>query len=254
HHVNVFLCPPGSHDSVEVGSFGSQCLVASAAGTGATIFPPGMAKRIPAGWRLRFVVHYVAIGSEQTDRSSLGLKFIDPELVEREVATRVLIDPELRIAPGAANHRIEHAAVLERDTLLLAMFPHMHLRGKSFLYQAAYADGRRETLLSVPRWDFEWQHRYELAKPKLLPAGTVLHCIAIYDNSAANPANPDPRAMVRAGPQNDDEMFNAYYDIAPAETAAFGTGLRTRWVVRGLTTLMAAIVIGWFATRERGPG
>lgn len=217
HHCNVFLRPPGSSEVVEQGSLGSYCLTAMATGTLAMRLPAGMAKRIPAGWHLVFVVHYTAIGSEQVDRTSLGLKFIDAKDVVREAATRLLIDEQLSIPPGAADHRVEHATVIERDLLLLAMFPHMHLRGKSFRYEATYPDGSQETLLNVPRWDFAWQHRYELAEPKRLPKGTKLRCIAHYDNSAANPANPNPNVTVRTGPLSEDEMFNGYYDIAPAE-------------------------------------
>jgi peroxiredoxin len=217
HHCNVFLRPPGSADVVEQGSLGSYCLTAMAAGTPAMRLPQGMAKRIPAGWHLVFVVHYTAVGTEQIDRTSLGLKFADPKDVTREAATRLMVDEQLCIPPGAADHRVEHSAVIERDLLLLAMFPHMHLRGKSFRYEAAYPDGSQETLLNVPQWDFAWQHRYELAEPKRLPAGTVLRCIAHYDNSAANPANPNPGETVRTGPRSEDEMFNGYYDVAPAE-------------------------------------
>jgi hypothetical protein len=93
----------------------------------------------------------------------------------------------------------------------------MHLRGKSFRYEAHYPDGSSEILLNVPRYDFGWQNRYELAQPKLMPEGTVLHCIARYDNSAGNPANPNPKALVHAGPQSWDEMFNGYVEIALAD-------------------------------------
>src|SRR5262249_47449369 len=104
----------------------------------------------------------------------------------------------------------------EKDVLLLALFPHMHLRGVSFQYEAKYPDGRTEILLSVPRWDMDWQHRYVLAEPKPLPAGTVLTATGHYDNSSANPNNPDPAAEVKAGPQTSDEMFNGYYDFCLA--------------------------------------
>lgn len=219
HHCNVFLRPPGSADVVEQGTLGSYCLIAMAAGTPAMQLPQGMAKRIPAGWHLVFVVHYTAVGSEQVDRTSLGLKFVEEKDVTREAATRLMIDEQLCIPPGVADHRVEHSAVMERDLLLLAMFPHMHLRGKSFRYEATYPDGSQETLLNVPRWDFAWQHRYELAEPKRLPKGTVLRCVAYYDNSATNPANPNPSETVRTGPKSQDEMFNGYYDVAPAEPA-----------------------------------
>src|SRR5207248_3158939 len=102
---------------------------------------------------------------------------------------------------------------------LLALFPHMHLRGASFEYEATYPDGRRELLLSVPKWDMDWQHRYVLAEPLRLPSGTKLTATAHYDNSAANPNNPDPDAEVRTGPRTDDEMFNGYYDFCLAEAA-----------------------------------
>src|SRR5262249_38503873 len=100
---------------------------------------------------------------------------------------------------------------------LLAVFPHMHLRGKSFRYQVAYPDGTSEILLDVPHYDFNWQHRYELAVPKRLPAGSLLTCNAHYDNSKGNPANPDPSATVVAGTQSWQEMFNGYFDVVLAD-------------------------------------
>jgi peroxiredoxin len=241
HHCNVFLRPAGSDEVVEQGSLGSYCLTAMAAGTPAMQLPLGMAKRIPAGWHLVFVVHYVAIGTEQVDQLSLGLKFAQPNDVQREVATRLMLDEELEIPPGAADHRVEHMAPIERDLLLVAMFPHLHLRGKSFRYEATYPDGTTEVLLNVPRWDFAWQHRYELAEPKSLPRGTTLRCVAHYDNSAANRANPAPNATVRTGPQSDDEMFNGYYDVATAEADYPARKKRSYWFVT--TALVFALVL-----------
>ncbi len=77
--------------------------------------------------------------------------------------------------------------------------------------------GASEILLDVPRYDFNWQNRYELAEPKHLPAGSRLRCTAVYDNSADNPANPDPTAEVRTGPQSWEEMFNGYFDVVLAD-------------------------------------
>ncbi|SIO67412.1 Peroxiredoxin [Singulisphaera sp. GP187] len=218
HHCNVFLKAPGSHDFADsLGELGSYCLTTTTPGAPPSVFPAGMAKRIPAGWRIVFVVHYSPIGTVQVDRTSLGLRFADPATVKQEVATNLMFDLELRIPPHAANHRVEHTRRFERDVVLLAMFPHMHFRGKSFRYQAIFPDGRVETLLDVPRYDFQWQNSYELAEPKRLPAGTTLRCIAHYDNSKDNPANPDPNATVLAGPQSWEEMFNGFYDIALAD-------------------------------------
>jgi peroxiredoxin len=218
HHCNVFLKAPGSRSDVDSqGELESYSLAATTPGAPPMLLPEGMAKRIPAGWRLVFVVHYSPIGTTQVDRTSLGLLFADRAAVRKEVATNLMFDPALRIPPHAASHRVERTRRFESDVLLLSMFPHMHLRGKSFRYRAIYPDGRVETLLDVPRYDFNWQNRYELAEPKRLPAGTTLQCIAHYDNSADNPANPDPGATVRAGQQSWEEMFNGYYDIVLAD-------------------------------------
>jgi hypothetical protein len=92
----------------------------------------------------------------------------------------------------------------------------MHWRGKSFRFLAEFPDGSSEILLDVPAYDFNWQHRYVLAEPKQIPAGTVIRGIAVYDNSADNPANPDPTVEVRYGYQSQDEMFVGYMEMALA--------------------------------------
>jgi hypothetical protein len=249
HHCTVFLKPPGSSDlEYTPGAVGSFCLAATAPGTDPMVLPPGMAKRIPAGWRLEFVIHYVSTGTAQTDQTQLGLTFAPARSVRHEVVTRLLYDPDLCIPPHAADHRVEQSWQTPADMLLLAMFPHMHLRGKSFRYEASYPDGTRETLLFVPRYDFNWQHRYVLAKPKRIPAGTMLRCIAHYDNSAANPANPDPSATVHTGKQSTDEMFNGYFDLAlvdqgPGRSASTSLMALARSLPSRVSWLCASLVI-----------
>jgi hypothetical protein len=93
---------------------------------------------------------------------------------------------------------------------LLDLMPHMHLRGKSFEYKATYPDGTSEVLLSVPAFDFGWQSSYLLATPKAMPKGTRIDCQAHYDNSADNPANPDPKRAVTWGDQTWEEMMIGY--------------------------------------------
>jgi peroxiredoxin len=220
HHCNVFLQPPGlddPEDLKEQGKLGSFCLTMTAPGTPPMILPDGMAKRIPAGWRIVFVLHYQAIGSVQTDQTRLGLTFADPRTVKQEVATKLMYDLDLRIPPGASDHHVSQTWAVRRDVLLLSLFPHMHLRGKSFRYDLIHPDGTEEILLDVPRYDFNWQHRYVLASPRRIVAGSQMRCTAVYDNSADNPANPDPTAEVRAGTQSWDEMFNGYWDVALAD-------------------------------------
>ena len=100
---------------------------------------------------------------------------------------------------------------LQRDTVVTTLTPHMHVRGKDMTYIAHYPDGTSETLLSVPKYDFNWQITYELAQPKLLPKGTRIEVIAHYDNSTANKYNPDPTKDVRWGDQTWEEMMIGFW-------------------------------------------
>ena len=102
----------------------------------------------------------------------------------------------------------------KRDSLIYDLIPHMHLRGSWFKYEALYPDGRREVLLSVPRYDFNWQTEYRLDEPKRVPAGTWLLCTGGFDNSATNPNNPDPNKRVRHGLQSFEEMFMGFMNVA----------------------------------------
>ena len=119
----------------------------------------------------------------------------------------------LLIPPLAPDFRLEAWHTFRRDTMLLSLFPHMHLRGKSFRYEAQYPDGTKEILLDVPHYDFAWQQTYRLAEPKLLPKGTRLRCVAHYDNSPGNIANPNPKALVHWGEQTWDEMLMGFMDL-----------------------------------------
>jgi peroxiredoxin len=260
HHVNVFLKPPGVHDPKLERPEGYPCLAAAAPGTPPLQLPDGMAKRVPAGWHLVFVMHYTPNGSEQTDQTSLGLVFEQSRQVKKEVITNLVIDTGLCIPPHAKDHRVELTYPVREDLLLLALFPHMHLRGKSFRYEAEYPNGSSEILLDVPRFDFNWENRYVLAEPKLLPRGTVVHCVAVYDNSADNPLNPDPDATVRHGPQVWDEMFNGYLEVALAgqdrtRQATFGETLLTAVGLVGHPVLVLVGMVGFvlFRLRRRLP-
>jgi len=216
HHATMFLRPAGHSQAATQGELQSFSLLTYAPGTAPLELPQGMAKKLPRGWELLFVVHYVTSGKPETDQTSLAVRFADPKSVRKEVATNLLISEDMVLPPGV-RHVETRSRVFDRDVCLLALFPHMHLRGTSFTFEATYPDGRSETLLHVPRWDMDWQHRYVFAEPKRLPAGTRLTAIGRYDNSADNPNNPDPEATVRVGQQTSDEMLNGYYDFCLAE-------------------------------------
>jgi peroxiredoxin len=211
HHVLVFVRPPDGRGFGASGDF----LVGYVPGLRARSLPDGMAKLIPAGSELIFQMHYTPVGSEQQDMSKVGLTFAEPKDVTHLVMTTKAAKRAFAIPPYAENHRLEATSRSHTgDLLLLSMMPHAHLRGKSFRYEAVLPDGKRETLLDVPAYDFNWQTSYRLDKPKTLAAGTKIHVVAHYDNSENNPANPDPSVTVRWGDQTWHEMMIGYFDIA----------------------------------------
>jgi hypothetical protein len=126
------------------------------------------------------------------------------------------LNARFQIPPGAANHKVVSSSRFSRPAELLSLMPHMHLRGKDFLYRAHYPDGRSEILLNVPGYNFNWQHRYRFAKPFLIPAGTTIECVAHFDNSTGNPANPDPRKTIGWGKQTWEEMMIGFIQYVDA--------------------------------------
>jgi peroxiredoxin len=214
HHVLAFVRQPGDRGR-NFDENGLGFLAAYVPGNRAKPFPEGMAKFVPAGSRLVFQVHYTPIGSEQLDQGKLGLVFAKPEEITHLVQTVSTGDRGFRIPPHDDNYRAEATMVEYQHPLqILSFSPHMHLRGKSFLYEAIYPDGNREVLLDVPRYDFNWQTSYELAEAKVLPPGAKVHCVAHWDNSENNLSNPDPSATVRWGDQTWEEMMIGFFDVA----------------------------------------
>jgi peroxiredoxin len=216
HHATVFLGPPGYGPDrlVMQGRLNSVHLVGYSAALPPFVLEPGMAKKVPAHWRFILQMHYKTTGTEQTDRTQFGLVLADPKTVKREVATNIAWYTSLRIPAGVADHLVEASYQYPQDMLLYALHPHMHLRGKSFRYEAFYPDGSRKILLDVPDYDFHWENIYTLAEPEVLPAGTTVHCTAHFDNSARNPRNPNPNVEVVWGEQITDEMMIGYLDVA----------------------------------------
>jgi len=218
HHILVFLHPPGQPLEIGRGSL----LAAYAPGAPPRKVTKGQAKRIPAGSKIIMQVHYTSNGRPQQDLSSLGLKLCDAKEVRQEVESGWAVNFGIAIPPGAANFKSFSMHRFTDDRLLLFLTPHMHMRGKSFRYEAWYPNGKREVLLDVPKWDFNWQIDYVLAEPKLMPKGTQLRCFATYDNSAGNLSNPDPTKWVFFGEQTWDEMMIGWFTAVtppPDDTA-----------------------------------
>ncbi len=185
---------------------------------------PGIAMFVPAGSKISFQMHYTPNGVRQDDQSYIGFVFADPKTVKKRVHGGRAGNSGFVIPPQADNHEVTAEVTLRYDQLMLWMSPHMHLRGKSFRYEARYPDGTSEILLDVPKFDFNWQITYELAEPKPLPAGTKLMCTAHFDNSDGNPANPDPSDTVRFGPQTWHEMMIGWYATLSAEDDGYVAG------------------------------
>jgi hypothetical protein len=174
----------------------------------------------PAGSKLMLQIHYTPNGRETLDRSYMGVIFADPATVKKRAHVLGCTGYEFAIPPHDPHFLVKAEMPIHKDQLLLSMSPHMHLRGKSFRYEAVFPDGTSEILVDVPKYDFNWQLTYELAEPKLLPAGSKLLCTAYYDNSADNIANPDPATTVTWGPQTWDEMMIGYYATVTVEEDA----------------------------------
>jgi peroxiredoxin len=215
HHIVVYL------DAKNGQRRGENHLCGYAPGDMPSIYPAGTAKKIPAGSDLIFQLHYTPNGKVHTDRSKLGLTFAKAP-VQHEAHTRGIANNKFTIDPGDSNSQVKSSLTIQKDIHLLAFMPHMHLRGKDFKYTLVPKDGPPEVLLSVPAYDFGWQSYYTLAAPRLLKAGDRIDCVAHFDNSKENPANPDPTKSVSWGDQTFQEMMIGYIDYYDAETIDAG--------------------------------
>jgi hypothetical protein len=153
----------------------------------------------------------------------MGLIFAK-QPVSKVITTSGAFDTRFVIPPGASNHEIKAVYEFERDSHIISLMPHMHLRGKDIIYRAFYPNGKSEVILSVPKYDFAWQVYYYPTKPIPMPKGTRIEAIAHYDNSTKNPLNPDPMKEVRFGEQTWDEMMNAFFDFVVDEPGAVNAG------------------------------
>ena len=214
HHVIVFIQEPGGD------RFGAPQM-AFAPGMTPRRFAKDMAIKVPAGSKLVFQNHYTPNGTEQQDRSYVGFVYADPKEVKYEVAGAACGDLGFKIPPRDGNFKVQARKLFLKDTTLLGMNPHMHLRGKAFKYELQLPNGTTEVLLDVPRYDFNWQLWYMLKEPKLIPRGSRMICTAYFDNSEDNLANPDPSQEVTWGEQTWDEMmFGFYSTVRPREASA----------------------------------
>ena len=219
HHIIVFVREKGTTRKQGLPSVGGF-----APGEEPMVLPPGIGFKVPAGAELVWQLHYTPTGKIEKDRSEVGL-YLCKGVPERQSKGGGAFNFRFSIPPGAEKHRVDSKHTFTEDVELLSLMPHMHLRGRDFKYTASYPDGRSEVLLSVPRYDFNWQHRYRFSKPIPLPAGTTLECVAHFDNSIHNPANPDPTKTVRWGDQSWEEMMIGWYASVDARPSDIDTDI-----------------------------
>ena len=188
-------------------------------GTTSRVFAPGAAMRLVAGSTLVFQMHYTTTGKATADRTRIGLVFAK-KAPKNEIRLEALSNANFQIPAGAAEYRVDAETIVKADVTLYSMLPHAHVRGIRWRYEATYPDGRTETILSVPKYDFNWQTDYIFAQPLRLPRGTKIHATAWYDNSRANRSNPDPTADVRWGDQTWEEMMFTGFTFSVDGSAA----------------------------------
>ena len=208
HHVIAFIREPA--DKSEHPTDAGNILVGYAPGENPLELRPGTAVLVKAGSSLTFQVHYTPNGKAVRDRSYIGMRFAKqpPQL---RAFRGMSLNPMFLIPPNNSNYEVRSTYTTTQEISLDSFMPHMHLRGKDFKYTLVYPDGRQEVLLSVPKYDFNWQIRYLLKAPMILPKGTRIDCVAHFDNSVNNKYNPDPSKAVHWGDQTFEEMMIGFF-------------------------------------------
>jgi len=213
HHVLVFVVTADKLEAAKKrrrDDQGGNFFAVYVPGNNVLTFPDGFAKLIPAGASLHFQIHYTPKGTATQDQTRIGFVFAkSPPKHEVRVAA---ISAKLQIPPGDDNYEAHGTIPVPFDAKILSFMPHMHVRGKAYRYEIELPNRTKQTLLEVPHYDFNWQLQYRLANPVDAPTGSRLLGTAWYDNSAKNPANPDPTREVRWGEQTDDEMMLGYFE------------------------------------------
>jgi mono/diheme cytochrome c family protein len=222
HHVLAFTQPAGQPIN-QGGALGPTNIGGVTPNKPGLVFEPGVARLLRGNSDLIMQMHYTTNGKATTDRTRIGIIYAKQSPTKLATGGMVL-QPRFVIPAYDGNAEVKGTTVLKQDTVMTALTPHMHVRGKDMIYIAHYPDGTSETLLSVPKYDFNWQITYELATPKVLPKGTEVEVIAHFDNSPGNKFNPDPSKDVKWGDQTFEEMMIGFWStVVPVPAAAPAT-------------------------------
>jgi hypothetical protein len=220
HHIIAYTEPHSDAPTRPGSTFGPTNITGVSPNKPGLVFEPGVAKLLRAGHDIILQMHYTTNGTEAVDRTQVGFVFAKEPPKQIHV-TGLAVQPRFVIPAGDANAEVKAVAEIRQDTIVTSLTPHMHVRGKDMTYTALYPDGTSEVLLRVPKYDFNWQITYDLAKPKVLPKGTKVEVVAHFDNSAGNKYNPDPTKDVKWGDQTWEEMMIGFWgSVVDAPTAS----------------------------------
>lgn len=210
HHLLVSVVyPDGYMEPIDRRSPWLDGLFAAwAPGQDVEVFPKNTGRVLPAGSKLHFQLHYTTNGKAQSDQSTIGIYYTDKK-PENEFLLAGAFRTDIELKP---NEYYENTAKyrFDKEVTLYGLSPHMHYRGKAMKFIALYPDGKRETLMNVPNYNFNWQRTYRFAEPITLPARTVVFVDAVFDNTSRNTFNPAPEKTVYWGDFSFDEMLIGY--------------------------------------------
>jgi len=211
HHVLVsVIYPDGFLEPIDRSSPWLDGLLAAWAPGGETeVFPENTGRAIPKGSKLHFQMHYTTNGKAQKDQSTVGI-YYTKEKPDNEYLMVGAFNTRIQIPANEKSYKNKAKYLFEHDATLYALFPHMHFRGKAMKFTALYPDGKKEVVLNVPNYSFNWQRGYHFEEPLKFPARTVLFVDAEFDNSSQNTFNPAPEKTVYWGDFSFDEMLIGY--------------------------------------------
>jgi len=215
HHIVLFTSGVGM--SSAAGTF--DALAVWAVGTGPVVYPEGMGRWVQPKMRITSNMHYHPSGKATKDKSQVALYFGEGDLT-KQISSALGGTININIPPQTKDYKMEATYYVNQDIQAISYFPHMHMRGQTMKFTAKYPDGSAETLIDVPKYDFNWQWFYYLQEPKLLPADTEIFIEAWYDNTSGNPNNPNPDDVITFGEQSTDEMMFGFFEFIPVEGVA----------------------------------
>jgi mono/diheme cytochrome c family protein len=219
HHVLAYTQPAGQALNPG-GALGPTNIGGVTPNKPGIAYPQGVGRLLRGNSDIVLQMHYTTNGTPAKDRTKVAVIYAK-QPPAKLAAGGMVLQPRFVIPAYDGNAEVKGTTLISRDTTITTLTPHMHVRGKDMIYIAHYPDGTDETLLSVPKYDFNWQITYELASPKVLPAGTKVEVIAHYDNSPNNKFNPDASKDVRWGDQTWEEMMIGFWGTvvdAPAKS------------------------------------